>query len=425
MWTSPDGIVSRRYVKSFGVFEQLEIKSNSERWRVMKYDLVLKNGHVIDPAQNINGRRDIGIKDGKIAAIAEKIPEADAKEAIDVKDKFVTPGLIDIHAHVYAGVTTWGVKPDPPCLGTGVTTVVDAGSSGWAGLPGFRWYISQPAKTRVLCFVHISGIGLTYGPVGEMTDLAYAHPKKTAELVMENRDITVGVKVRQGGFQVGDNGTKPLSLAVEAAEIAKVPVMVHIGAGVPLPSVLSLLRPGDIVTHCFQGRGDTILDENNKVIPEVWQARERGIIMDVGHGAGSLHFEVAQKALEQGFFPDVISSDLHTGNLYGPVYDLITTVSKFLNLGVSLEELVEKSTIAPAKAIRREDQLGTLRVGSESDIAVFELQEGKFEFYDTHGNLMVGKKKLAPHLSIRGGKVWRRSDFVWETEEEVRKRYSY
>ncbi|MCZ6681363.1 MAG: amidohydrolase/deacetylase family metallohydrolase, partial [Candidatus Poribacteria bacterium] len=243
----------------------------------MKYDILLKGGTVIDPAQKLHDQRDVAISDGKIAAIEADIPAKRAKQTVFVTGKYVTPGLIDIHAHVYAGVTTWGIKADAVCTTTGVTTIVDAGSPGWATFPGFREYIAEPAQTQILTYVHISGIGLVYGPVGEMTQLEYADPGRVADTLIQNRDITIGVKVRQGQFQVGDNGVEPLKLAVQAAERAGTSVMCHIGAGVPLPDVLKLMRPGDVITHCFQGRGDSIVDDKGRIVPDAWAARNDGV----------------------------------------------------------------------------------------------------------------------------------------------------
>ena len=371
----------------------------------MKYDILLKGGTVIDPAQKLHDRRDVAVIDGKIAAIEDDIPPREATQTIFVDGKYVTPGLVDIHAHVYAGVTTWGIKADPVCTTTGVTTIVDAGSPSWATFPGFREYIAQPAQTHILTYIHISGIGLVYGPVGEMHELEYAHPEKVADTLMQNRDITVGVKVRQGKSQVGDNGVEPLKLAIKAAETADTSVMVHIGTGVPLPDVLKLMRPGDVVTHCFQGNGDCIVDDKGRVIPDAWAAREDGIIFDVGHGGGSFNFEVAQRAMEQGFLSDVISTDLHSSNINGPVYDLPTTLSKFLSLGLSIEEVIEKSTIAAAKAIGREEKLGHLKIGTIADIAVFDVIEGEFELFDTHGTMVIANRKLQADLTIREGKL--------------------
>ena len=371
----------------------------------MKYDILLKGGTVIDAAQGLNAARDIAIADGVIAAIEPNIPDTAATQTVPVKDKYVTPGLVDIHTHVYYGVTTWGIRADAICPMAGTTTVVDAGSPSWVTFPGFREFIAEPAQTNILTYIHISGIGLVYGPVGEMFDMAYADPGRVADTLQQHRDITVGVKVRQGKGQVGDNGVEPLKLAIQAAARAGTSVMCHIGAGVPLPDILKLLRPGDVITHCFQGNGDNIIDEKGRVIPEAWKAREEGVIFDVGHGAGSFHYEIAQRAMEQGFISDVISTDLHTGNINGPVYDLPTTLSKLMHLGLSLEDVIDKATFRAAKAIQREAQLGHLKVGTVADVAVFEVLEGEFEYFDSHGTKFTGNQKLKAALTIREGKI--------------------
>jgi len=367
----------------------------------MRYDILLTGGTVIDPLGSLNDQFDVAIVDGQIVDVAKNIDPQKAARTIAVPGKYVVPGLVDIHAHVYVGVTTWGIAADPACQTTGVTTIVDAGSSGWATFPGFSDYIVGPAQTRILCYLHISGIGLVYGPVGEMLDLRYADPGRVADTIIENRDLIVGVKVRQGGAQVGDNGVEPLKLAIEAAERADVPIMCHIGAGVRLPEILKLMRPGDVITHCFQGVGDSILDEKGRVIPDAWAARQDGVIFDVGHGAGSFRYEVAQQAMQQGFISDVISTDLHIGNINGPVYDLPTTLSKFLHLGLSLEAVIEKATIQPAKAIQRDDEIGHLKIGSPANIAVLDLLDGEFEFFDAHRKKFVGHQKLAALFTIR------------------------
>ena len=371
----------------------------------MKYDMLLKGGTVVDSSQRLNDLRDVAISEGVIAAIEYDIPKTDAKHVISVKNQYVTPGLIDIHTHVYYGVTTWGIKADNICPVSGTTTVVDAGSASWASFPGFREFIAEPAMTNILNYIHISGIGLVYGPVGEMHDLTYADPDSVADTLKANPDITVGVKVRQGRMQVGENGVEPLKLAIKAAEQAGTPVMCHIGEGVPLSEVLELMRPGDVITHCFQGNGDNIVDEKGRVIPEAWQAQNDGVIFDVGHGGGSFRYEVAQRAMEQGFISDVISTDLHTGNINGPVYDLPTTLSKLMHLGLSFQEVIEKATLNAAKAIKREKQIGNLKIGTVADIAVLELTDGEYEFYDAHDTKFISTQKINAVLTIREGKV--------------------
>ena len=375
-------------------------------------DTVLAGGRVIDPARGIDGVMDVVIADGSIADVAAGITPPIGARILDVSGKVVTPGWVDIHAHVYWGVTTWGIRADALCLASGVTTIVDAGSPGWANFRGFHEWIARPAVTRVLTFVHISGIGLTYGPVGEMEDIRYADPELTAETIRAHPDVTTGVKVRQGRGQVGDNGVEPLRKAVEAAEAASTRVMTHIGAGVPLPDVLGLMRAGDIVTHCFQGRGDTIFTDDGDLLPDVRDARERGIIFDVGHGGGSFHFPTGRRAIENGFLPDVISSDLHTLSVEGPAFDMPTTASKFLNMGMDVTDVIAAVTTAPARAIGRDDTLGSLRVGDVADIAVFDLEEGEFEFQDTHDITEVGTLRLTTYMTVRAGQVWYPADVV-------------
>jgi dihydroorotase len=307
--------------------------------------------------------------------------------------------------------------PDPLCLASGVTTVVDAGSPGWATFPAFRKWIAEGSETRVLSFVHISGIGLTYALVGEMEEMRYANVGYTAQTIREHADITTGVKVRQGLSQVGANGVEPLLKAIEAAEKARTRVMVHIGAGVPLPNVLEPLRPGDIVTHCFQGRGDTIFEGDGDFLPAVREARERGVLFDVGHGSGSFHYPTGRRAIERGFLPDVISSDLHSISVEGPVFDMPTTASKFLNLGMTLGDVIRRVTVAPAKAIGRDDELGYLAVGSVADIAVFDIEEGAFVFEDTHGIREYAPRRIKAFATIRAGKVW--------YPDDVRRRFGH
>jgi dihydroorotase len=387
------------------------------------FDLIVR-GEVIDPGQDLRGRRDVGIRDGLIAAVEPTLEGKPCRAFLDAGGAFVTPGFIDTHAHVYAGATSWGVMPDPPCLRSGVTTVVDAGSPGWTMLQGFRWFIHEPAKVRVLCFLHISGIGLVNAWVGECEDIRHLDPLTVGEHVAENRDLVVGVKVRQGIAQVGEWGTEPLKRAVRAAEIGGAPVMCHIAAGIPLAEVLELLRPGDIVTHCFHGRGaegENLTDARGKLRPEAIEARHKGVVMDVGHGGGSFRWEVAEAALEQGFLPDVISSDLHAFNLHGPLFDLSTCLTKFLYLGLPLERVVECVTVAPARVIGR-PELGTLAVGSSADLAVFTVRSEPVELRDTHGQCRGWDRRLYVEATVRGGVVYRPEEFAVETPEEITRR---
>lgn len=380
------------------------------------YDLILSGATVIDPAQGINGAREVAIAGGKIAAVESRI-EGPARQRIDLSGRILTPGWIDIHAHIYPGATTWGIQADALCLATGVTTIVDAGSVGWANFIGFHDHVAACSRTRMLAFVHISGIGLTYGPLGEMEDLRYGDPERTAFVIHHWNEVCVGVKVRQGGFQIGPNGVEPLRLAVQAAEFAQVPVMVHIGAGPPLPQILELMRPGDIITHCYQGHGGGILGEDGKVLDQVHQARERGVIFDLGHGGGSFRYEVAKEALAQGFPSDAISTDWHSHSLETTVFSLAETASKLLNLGIPLEEVVRQTTSTPAAAIGRSRDLGSLEVGRVADLAAFVVREGEFSFADVHGQREEGRLRIDPVMTVREGRVYWPDDLRAELEE--------
>ena len=393
----------------------------------MPHDLLLKNATVIDPSQNIDGLCDVAIAADRIAAIAPAI-DAEARQTVDLSGKYLTPGWIDMHAHVYAGVTTWGFKADALCLATGVTTIVDAGSPGWANFLAFEEFITRPSRTEILTFVHISGIGLTYGPVGEMTDLRYADPERTAFVVENWPEICVGVKVRMGKFQVEDNDLEPLRQAVEAADLAARPLMLHIGPELSLPAMLDLLRPGDIVTHCYKsdragpipdgdGSEGLIIGDDLQIMPQVRQARQRGILFDLGHGGGSFNFRVARLALGQDFPSDVISTDLHVHSFESPVYSMPETASKLLHLGVELPEIVRQATAAPAAAIGRQNELGTLRPGTVADLAAFNIAEGKFTFEDVHDQFQTGARLIDPFLTVRAGKAYWPADLQAEIEE--------
>ena len=384
----------------------------------MEYDLVLRGARVLDPAQHIDGLSDVAVTGGRIVALAENIAGSGRRE-IHLAGKLLTPGWIDIHAHLYPGSTTWGIRADAHYLSTGVTTAVDAGSAGWANLQGYLDFVVAPARTRFLSFVHVCGIGLTYGPLPELADMRYADAERTAFVIEHFAEHCVGVKVRQGEGQVADNGVEPLRLAVQAAEWAEVPVMVHIGRGVPLPDVLSLMRPRDIVTHCYQGTGDGILDRDASILAEVQQARKDGILFDVGHGGGSFDYGVATGALARGFVSDVISTDLHAHSWDVPVESLPHTASKLLNLGVPIESIVRQCTANAAFAIGREDELGTLRVGSVADIAVFDIEEGTFQYSDVRGRVEEGSQQIRARLCVRAGVPYSPEELRDEVREDL------
>ncbi len=370
------------------------------------FDLLIRDGTLIDPAQSIHDKIDVAVAGGKVAAIGKNLDTTEANEVIDASDKLVTPGLIDLHVHVFSGVSHYGVDVDQSCLAKGVTTVVDAGSSGAQTFPGFRRYIIDVCDTRLFAMLNISATGMIYQGVGELEDIRYADVARAIQVCEANKDAILGIKVRLTENLVGQNGPAALKRAREAADATGLAMMVHPNmATFPLKEILSEMRSGDILTHSFHGGSCGILDEKGKVLPEVRKAVERGVILDVGHGAGSFTFDVAQKALAQGILPDTISSDLHVYNINGPVFDLATTISKFLLLGLSLDDALRKTTTIPAKVMGYEDVLGTLKVGSVADIAIFELAEGDFTFVDCRREERNGHLRLIPVKVIRAGKV--------------------
>jgi dihydroorotase len=376
-----------------------------------RYDLVLKGGRVVDPSQDLSAPRDVGILGHKIARLADDIPAAEALHVLDVSGSIVTPGLIDVHVHVYDGVAPLGIPPDPNCVAKGVTTVLDAGSAGAHTFPGFRKYVIDVAQTRIRALLNISVVGQsTLSPDnlhGELLNLDYVNPGLAVRTIEQHRDVILGVKVRLSRPIAGENDLRALHLAREAAEAVKLPMMVHIGdTHTPLKDLLPVLRSGDVITHCFHGHEGGILDDQGRVLPEVLATVGRGVHLDVGHGAGSFAFDVAERAVKQGLLPGTISSDLHQFNIHGPVFDLATTLSKFLYLGLTLEQVIARVTTHPASTFGFEKGLGTLREGAEADVAVFSLREGDFSFADAMGQRRVGHQKLVPVATVKSGRLY-------------------
>jgi dihydroorotase len=371
-------------------------------------DLVVKGGRLIDPHQGIDGIRDIGIRGERIVAVAEEIDPGMEVEVIDAGGKLVMPGLIDLHVHVWWGVAHLGIEPDPHCVERGATTVFDAGSSGADTFPGFKKYVIDVSATRIRAFLHISSQGQLSADIGELTDIRYADVKRAVEMCEAHREDIVGVKIRMSRGLVGDSGREGLKRALAVCEATGLPLMVHPNESpLSLEEMLGEMRAGDILTHCFHDSNTGLLDGDGRVRPIARRALKQGVLFDVGHGAGSFSFAVAEAALEQGVMAGTISSDLHRYNLHGPVFDLATTVAKFLLLGLSLEEVVEKVTVAPARAMGMLGEIGTLQPGSWADVAVFSLESGDFEFADARGETRPGERRLVPELTLRAGKVYR------------------
>ncbi len=374
------------------------------------YDLVIKGGHLIDPKNDIDGPMDVAVLDGKIASVSKNIEASTAEIVVDATGKYITPGILDIHTHNFHGRGTYladgflSVQPDGFTFKAGVTTVVDVGSSGWRNFEQFKTQTIDKSKTRVLVFLNIVGTGMKGGSWEQ--DLSDMDARLTANTAKKFSDVVVGVKVAHYAGPEWD----PVERGVEAGTLADIPVMIDFGGVIPELSLETLLmeklRPGDILTHTFghvKGR-IPIVNEDGDLEPYVKQAQERGVIFDVGHGGGSFLFEQAIPAMEQGFRPNTISTDLHTGSMNGGMKDMLNVMSKFLNMGMNLQEVIAASSWKPAQVINRED-LGHLSEGAVADIAVFTVREGTFGFVDVRRNRMDGNKKLACELTVREGKV--------------------
>ena len=378
----------------------------------MTYDLLLKGGHVIDPAAGRDGIADVAFKDGKVAAVAERISEADAKAVRSAEGFHVVPGLIDLHAHVYVGGTTYSVDPDRLGHASGMTTAVDAGSAGSANIRGLVDHQQRLTDVRILAFVNLAFPGI-YGDlravyISEASDLHLLNVPHVVKTLKTWPDSVVGIKIRVGRSSTGALGAMPLHLAIAASEQAgNAPVMAHIGADMPprLEEIIDPLRKGDIVTHCYTPKMNKPLTTKGQLRDCMVAGRERGVIMDVGHGAGSFGFDVCRAMLELGFTPDVISSDVHLYSAAGPAYDVLVTMSKFLCLGLPLVDVIRAATAAPAAAMKRSD-IGSLRVGAAGDAALLEIEKGPVVYVDAIGGEMKADQRLVPRVIVLGGKWW-------------------
>jgi dihydroorotase len=369
-------------------------------------DLAVARGRVLDPGQGTDAIATVRVRGGVIASLGSQGADGADGQTIDAGGLIVTPGAVDLHTHLYAGVSHYGVDADARCLGRGITTAVDAGSSGAQTFPGLRRYVIEQSATRILAFLHVAVQGMITNLVGELEDLRWASPAQAIARARENPDIIVGIKVRLGHQMVGDEPAAALRLAREAADALGLPLMVHvIDMRPPISWLLPYLGRGDIVTHCFHGNEGGILDDRGRVRPAVRQARERGVCFDVGHGAGSFAYRVARSAIAQGFPPDTVSSDLHAHNVAGPVWDQATTLSKLMHAGMGLADVIRATTWTPALALRRQDSIGALLPGREADISAFELRYGHWEVPDAAGETQVLERMLVPRLVIRAGQV--------------------
>src|SRR5436189_755477 len=373
-----------------------------------KYDLLLKGGHVVDGRNRISAVRDVAIANGKVAAVEANINPADALKMVDASGYYVTPGLVDIHVHVFAGTGERGsyagdnsLYPDGFTLRVGVTTIADAGSSGWRSFEDFKQRVIDRSRTRVLALLNIVGAGMR-GDKFEQ-NLADMEVKPTADMALRHKDVVVGIKT---AHYAGPEWT-PVERAVEAGTQANIPVMVDFGtnhAERPLAELVTRkLRPGDIYTHAYSGLRNE-LDESGRVNPGMWEGRKRGVIFDVGHGGGSFAWRIAVPALKEGFLPDSISTDLHIGSMNSGMKDMLNVMDKFLAMGMSLDDVIVRSTWNPAREIGHED-LGHLSAGAPADIGVFRLETGRFGFVDMYGARLQGTRKLTCELTRRERKV--------------------
>jgi len=370
-------------------------------------DLLIKGGTVIDPGENLHASLDVAVKDGKILELSPDIPPARALRVVSAKNKIVTPGLIDVHVHVFEGVGPTGLNADQYCLGRGVTTAVDAGSTGYADIAGFRQYVIKPSATRIYALVDIGARGTLLGLIGNYANLDWVNAQLTARAAETNKPDVVGIKVRLSKEITGSNDLEIFKRALEAAKLSHLPLMVHVGDSYsPLPEILRQMRKGDVLTHCFTGRPHGPLDANGKIIPEILDCRQRGILFDVGDGGPHLDLDVAEKCLQQNFLPDTIGTDLGGLSYNGPVYDLVTEVSKFLLLGLSLDQVIERVTLRPTRMFNFGTELGSLRPGTVADITILEVREGSFLFTDSTGKKRTGKQKLQSAATVRAGKLY-------------------
>jgi len=376
----------------------------------MTYDLILRGGRIIDPSQRLDAILDVGFRDGKVAKVGRQLQGDQRTDVRQVDGLIVTPGLIDLHTHVYWGGTSLGIDAEQFCRTSGVTTAVDTGSAGPGNFMGFRKHVIEPSQVRILAFLHVSHAGI-FGfseqvMVGESEELRLMNPLDAVAVANANRDLIVGIKVRVGRHASGTSGTMPLDIALQVADEVGMPLMAHIDH--PPPSyeeVVARLRTGDILTHAFRPFPNAPVSAQGTLAKAVLEARKRGVLFDIGHGKGSFAFKTARAMLAHGFLPDTISSDVHALSINGPAFDQVTTMSKFLCLGMPLQEVVAASTLHAAMALRR-PELGSLKPGSVGDASILSIAEGAFDYVDVVGEHLTGDRSIACKGVVIGGRWW-------------------
>jgi dihydroorotase len=376
----------------------------------MGFDLILAGGRVIDPSQNLDGVMDVAFEGGKVARVGRNLPREGAADVRDVSGHIVTPGLIDLHTHVYVHGSSLGIDAEDFARGSGVTTAVDTGSAGPGNFMGFRKHVIERSAVRILAYLHVSHAGI-FGfservMVGESEEMRLMNPIDAVAVAEANRDVIVGIKVRVGKHSSGTQGTAPLEIALQVAEETGLPLMAHIDH--PPPSyedVVSRLRPGDVLTHAFRPFPNAPVTAQGTVKQVVLAARDRGVYFDIGHGKGSFSFKTARTMLANGFLPDTISSDVHVLCINGPAYDQVTTLSKFLCLGVPLPEVIAASTVNAAKVLKR-PELGSLRPGAPGDATILSVIEGRFDYEDVVGEHLEGDRRIVSDGVVIAGRMW-------------------
>jgi dihydroorotase len=376
----------------------------------MPFDLVLRGGRVVDPSQKLDAVSDVAFSGGKVAAIGNALKTDPGTDVRDVSGYIVTPGLIDLHTHVYWGGTSLGIDAEEFCRTSGVTTAIDTGSAGPGNFAGFRKHVIEPCQVRILAYLHVSHAGI-YGfshrvMVGESEEIRLMNPIDAVQVADANRDLIVGIKVRVGRTSSGASGIVPLQIALEVANEVGMPLMCHIDHPPPTyEEVVSLLRPGDVLTHAFRPFPNAPCTAQGTVKQVVLQARERGVLFDIGHGRGSFAFKTARAMLANGFYPDTISSDVHILCINGPAFDQVTTMSKFLCMGMPFPDVVAASTVNAAMALRRHE-LGSLKPGSVGDATLLSIKEGKFDYEDVVGEHLIGDRRIVSEGVVVGGRWW-------------------